>query len=58
MTTPRRGRPPVANPRAQTVRYRVTVDELAALTTAADKAGQSVTDYARDRALAAAKRAR
>lgn len=43
------------NPRSETVRYRVTADELALLHAAAEKAGQSVTDYARDKALAAAR---
>lgn len=58
MTTPRRGRPPLDNPRSEVVRYRVTPDELAALTAAAAKAEQSLTDYARDKALSAAKRQR
>jgi uncharacterized protein (DUF1778 family) len=51
--TPRRGpgRPPSANPRSITVRYRVTADEHAAIVKAAEAAGQTVTDYARDRAL-------
>ncbi len=55
---PRTGRPPVDNPRTEIVRYRLTAAELATLTAAAERAGQSLTDYARDKALAAAKRAR
>lgn len=58
MTTPKRGRPPVPHPRSQTVRYRVTDAELATLAAAAEKAGQAVTDYCRDRAIASARRAR
>lgn len=56
--SPRTGRPRLDNPRTETVRYRVTADELAQLTAAALKAGQTVTDYARDKALAAARRQR
>ncbi len=55
---PRTGRPPVDNPRSEVVRYRLTAGELATLTAAAEKAGQTPTDYARDKALAAAKRQR
>jgi uncharacterized protein (DUF1778 family) len=61
MTSPTKrppGRPKLDNPRSEVVRYRVTSDELRALQAAADKAGQTLTDYARDRALAAARRAR
>lgn len=56
--SPRTGRPKLDNPRTETVRYRVTTDELATLAAAAVRAGQTVTDYCRDRALAAARRQR
>lgn len=52
------GRPPSENPRRHVVRYRLTAHEVATLTEGAAKAGQSVTDFARDKALAAAKRQR
>lgn len=55
---PRTGRPKLDNPRSETVRFRVTAEELSTLTEAAEKAGQSVTDFSRDRALTAAKRQR
>ena len=47
----RTGRPSVTDPRVHTIRYRVTAVELAALTAAADRCGQSVTDYVREMAL-------
>ena len=50
----RTGRPPVTVPRVHTIRYRVTAVELAALTAAAGRCGQSVTDYVREMALIAA----
>ena len=50
----RTGRPPVADPRAHIIRYRVTAVELAALTAVASRCGQSVTDYVREMALIAA----
>lgn len=50
---PRTGRPPAEHPRTQTVRFRLTEDEWAALTAAARLAGLKPTDYARSSALAA-----
>ena len=54
--TPRTGRPPVKHPRTVTIRYRLTDAEAQMLNQAASSAGRSVTDYARDKALGAAKR--
>ena len=56
--TARIGRPPSDNPRTEVVQYRCTPDELAALQAAADRAGQPMRAYARDAALAKAKRQR
>jgi predicted HicB family RNase H-like nuclease len=55
---PRTGRPPSDNPRATLLTLRLTAAEHARLTAAAAAAGQQLGPYVRDRALAAAKRAR
>lgn len=52
--TPRTGRPPIAEPRTQVIRYRVTEAELSLLREAAGEGAESV--WARDQALAAARR--
>jgi uncharacterized protein (DUF1778 family) len=56
--TPRTGRPPSDNPRSVVLSVRVTADEAARLSKAADAAGVPVTAWIRDRALAAARRTR
>ena len=49
MKTPRRGRPPVAEPRYFRLTVRLTEAEMAELRKAAAAAGQSVSKFARDR---------
>lgn len=56
MSPPRTGRPPSPDPRSETLGLRLTVSELELLRAAAELDGQQVTVYARERALAAAKR--
>jgi hypothetical protein len=56
--TPRTGRPPSDNPRTVVLSVRVTADEAAKLTVAAEAAGVPVTTWLRERGLAAAKRQR
>lgn len=55
---PKRGRPPkeAGSVRAGWVRIRLTPDELALIRTAAEHAGQTVSDWARDRLLRAGRR--
>ncbi len=58
-TKPKRiGRPPSANPRGTALAIRVTPAEHDELRVAADKAGQPLTAFVRDKALAAARRQR
>lgn len=45
------GRPPVDNPRNQVVAFRVTADELDAITQAAQAGDETTSEYARRRAL-------
>ena len=53
--TPRTGRPPSDNPRRYIIRYRVTEAEMDLLSLAAANVQISPAEYARERALAAAK---
>lgn len=52
------GRPPSENPRGKVVSVRLTPDEHAAASAAAQRAGQGLGPWMRDRIVAAAKRAR
>jgi len=56
--SPRTGRPPLENPRSNARHVRLSDDELKLTMAAADKAGQSWGDWAREKLIAAAKRAR
>lgn len=56
--TPRTGRPPSDNPRNNVIPVRLADNEKALIEAAAAKAGVRTGEYIRDRALAAAKRAR
>jgi uncharacterized protein (DUF1778 family) len=56
--SPRTGRPPSEDPRSVVLSLRLTTAESEALREAADRAGQPVTVFVRERALAAAKRTR
>jgi uncharacterized protein (DUF1778 family) len=51
------GRPKSDNPRGKVVPVRFTDDEQAAVQAAADAAGQSLSTWVRERAIASAKRA-
>lgn len=55
---PPAGRRPSDNPRRNAIHTRLTDAELATVTTAAEKAAKSVSDYVRDAAVAKAKRAK
>ncbi len=56
--TPRTGRPPSEDPRSVVLSLRLTAAESEALWDAAERAGQTVTVFVRERALVAAKRTR
>lgn len=56
--TARIGRPPADNPRRNAVPIRLADDEYAAIKAAAQRAGQTVGEWARAKLLAAAKRQR
>jgi hypothetical protein len=55
---PRTGRPKVDNPRRNVQSVRLSDDELIAVMQAAEKAGQDVGPWIRDKAVAAARRAK
>jgi len=55
---PRTGRPKVDNPRRNVQSVRLSDDELLAVMQAAERAGQDVGPWMRDKVVAAAKRAR
>jgi hypothetical protein len=54
----RTGRPPIANPRSNILRIRLSDTELAELEAAAEAANITPAEWARTRILTAAKRAR
>lgn len=56
--SPRTGRPPIDNPRTDTIKFRVTPDEHATVSAAAERAGQNLADWMRAKLLSAAKRQR
>lgn len=56
--SPRTGRPPIDNPRTETIKFRATREERAAIAAAAERAGQTLADWMRGKLIAAAKRQR
>jgi uncharacterized protein (DUF1778 family) len=56
--SPRTGRPPLDNPRSETIKFRATPDDADLIRAAAQRAGMNLADWMRMKLLAAAKRQR